>query len=48
MIVASGTSADTPLAFAAISLLAVMSIGLFYLVVAAERRLLPWAKETTG
>jgi NitT/TauT family transport system permease protein len=48
VIVASGTSADTPLAFAAIVLLAVMSIGLFYLVVAAERRLLPWAKETTG
>ena len=48
VIVASGTSADTPLAFAAISLLAVMSIALFYLVVATERRLLPWAKETTG
>jgi NitT/TauT family transport system permease protein len=48
VIVASGTSADTPLAFAAIALLAVMSIGLFYLVVAVERRLLPWAAETTG
>ena len=48
VIVMSGTSADTPLAFAAISLLAVMSIGLFYLLVAVERRLLPWAKETTG
>jgi NitT/TauT family transport system permease protein len=47
VIVASGTSADTPLAFAAIALLAIMSIGLFYLVVAAERRLLPWATETT-
>jgi NitT/TauT family transport system permease protein len=48
VIVASGTSADTPLAFAAISLLAIMSIGLFYLVVAVERRLLPWATETRG
>lgn len=48
VIVMSGTSADTPLAFAAISLLAAMSISLFYLVVAVERRLLPWAKETTG
>jgi NitT/TauT family transport system permease protein len=48
VIVMSGTSADTPLAFAAIALLAAMSISLFYLVVAVERRLLPWATETTG
>lgn len=48
VIVMSGTSADTSLAFAAISLLAAMSISLFYLVVAVERRLLPWARETTG
>jgi NitT/TauT family transport system permease protein len=46
VIIISGTSADTPLAFAAITLLAVLSIGLFYLVVAAERLLLPWVKET--
>jgi len=46
VIVASGTSADTALAFAAIVLLAIMSVGLFYLVVAAERLLLPWATET--
>jgi len=48
VIVMSGSSAGTPLAFAAISLLAVMSIALFYIVVAVERRLLPWATETTG
>jgi NitT/TauT family transport system permease protein len=48
VIVASGTSADTPLAFAAIMLLAIMSIGLFYIVAAVERVLLPWATETTG
>lgn len=48
VIVASGSSADTPLAFAAITLLGIMSIGLFYLVVAVERRLLPWATETRG
>jgi NitT/TauT family transport system permease protein len=48
VIVMSGSSADTPLAFAAISLLAAMSISLFSLVVAVERRLLPWAQETTG
>lgn len=48
VIIASGSSADTPLAFAAIALLAAVSIGLFYLVVALERLLLPWAKEITA
>ncbi len=48
VILSSGTSADTPLAFAAIALLAIVSIGLFYLVVALERLLLPWAKEITA
>lgn len=48
VIVASGASADTPLAFAAIVLLAVMSVSLFYLVAAAQRLLLPWAREITG
>jgi NitT/TauT family transport system permease protein len=48
VIVASGQSADTPQAFAAIMLLAAVSIGLFYLVVALERLLLPWAKEITA
>jgi NitT/TauT family transport system permease protein len=47
-IIISGTSADTPLAFAAIMLLTVLSIGLFYLVVAAERLLLPWVKEASA
>jgi len=45
LIVQSGASADTPLAFAAMALLAIMSIGLFYLLVWLERRLLPWAEE---
>ncbi|RJQ79787.1 ABC transporter permease [Pseudonocardiaceae bacterium YIM PH 21723] len=45
VIVQSGASVDTALAFAAIGLLAVMSIGLFYLLVALERWLLPWARE---
>jgi NitT/TauT family transport system permease protein len=48
VVLSSGTSADTPLAFAAIGLLAIVSIGLFYLVVALERLLLPWAKEITA
>jgi NitT/TauT family transport system permease protein len=44
VIFASGASADTPLAFAAMALLSAMSIVLFYLVVALERLLLPWAR----
>jgi NitT/TauT family transport system permease protein len=48
VIVASGGSADTALAFAAIMLLSVISVSLFYLVVVIERLLLPWAREITG
>jgi len=44
VVVFSSTSLDTPLAFAAIGLLAVTSIALFYAVVAAERLLVPWAR----
>lgn len=45
VIVTSGANADTALAFAAMVLLGVLSIGLFYGLVYAERRLLPWAEE---
>ncbi len=38
----------TPEAFAAIILLSVLSMGLYYLVVALERRVVPWARETVG
>jgi NitT/TauT family transport system permease protein len=48
VILSAGTSADTPLAFAAIALLAVLGIGLFYLVAGLERLLLPWAAEISG
>jgi NitT/TauT family transport system permease protein len=48
VIVASGASADTALAFAAMALLSAISVILFYLVVAVERLLLPWAREITG
>ncbi|WP_239088276.1 ABC transporter permease [Planosporangium mesophilum] len=48
VIVLSGTSFDTPLAFAAIVLLALISVVLFYLVASAERLLLPWARAITG
>jgi len=44
IIIASGGNANTSLAFAAIVLLAVMSIGLFYSIVAIERMLIPWAR----
>ena len=42
----SGQSADTALAFAGITLLSIMSIVLFYGLVALEHLLLPWAQET--
>ncbi|WP_405726835.1 ABC transporter permease [Streptomyces sp. NBC_01537] len=48
VIVASGASADTPLAFAAMTLLSVISVLLFYVLVVLERLLLPWAREITG
>ncbi|TDD50478.1 ABC transporter permease [Kribbella antibiotica] len=45
LIYTSGASADTALAFAAILLLSIMSIVLFYGLVLLEHRLLPWAQE---
>jgi NitT/TauT family transport system permease protein len=48
VIVASGGSADTALAFAAMALLSLISVILFYLVVAVERLLLPWARAISG
>jgi NitT/TauT family transport system permease protein len=44
----SSTSADTPLAFTAVVLLAFLSVALYYLVVLVERLVLPWAREITG
>ncbi|MGI5212025.1 ABC transporter permease [Plantactinospora sp. CA-290183] len=41
-------AADTPKAFAAIVLLAAMSVSLYYIVVAVERLVLPWAREITA
>jgi NitT/TauT family transport system permease protein len=46
VIVASGASADTALAFAAMTLLGVMSVILFYLLAAMERIFVPWADRT--
>jgi len=46
--VIQNATSDTALAFAAIALLAVMSIALFYVVVAVERLLLPWVRDTTA
>ncbi|WP_020556223.1 ABC transporter permease [Embleya scabrispora] len=45
VIVQSGASADTALAFAAMGLLSVVSIVLYYALVLLEKRLLPWAEE---
>jgi NitT/TauT family transport system permease protein len=44
VIVGSGASSDTPLAFAALVLLALGGVVLFYLVAAVERVLVPWAR----
>jgi NitT/TauT family transport system permease protein len=46
--VIQNAGADTAIAFAAIALLAGMSIVLFYLLVVAERLLLPWVHDTTA
>jgi len=46
--VIQNATSDSALAFAAIALLAVMSIVLFYLLVAFERLLLPWVRDTTA
>ena len=48
VIIASGSNVDTSLAFAAMVLLALMSIVLFYALVALERLLVPWAARGDG
>ncbi|MBF9128299.1 ABC transporter permease [Plantactinospora sp. S1510] len=48
VIVSSGNSADTPLAFAALTLLALLGAALFYLMVALERLLVPWARAISS
>ncbi|GAA0552078.1 ABC transporter permease [Paractinoplanes ferrugineus] len=44
VIAGSGASNDTPLAFAALVLLALLGVVLFYLVAGIERVLVPWAR----
>jgi NitT/TauT family transport system permease protein len=46
VITSSGASADTALAFAAMTLLSILAIVLFYGLVLLEHLLLPWARET--
>ncbi len=46
--VIQNAGADTAMAFAAIVLLAVISVLLFYTLVVVERLVLPWVRETTG
>jgi NitT/TauT family transport system permease protein len=45
VITSSGASADTALAFAAMTLLSILAIVLFYGLVLLEHLLLPWARE---
>lgn len=45
VIIAAGTSADTPLAFASVALLAILGISLFYILAGLERLLLPWTRH---
>jgi NitT/TauT family transport system permease protein len=45
VIVASGQNADTTLAFAAVVLLSIMSILLFYGIALVQRVLVPWSEE---
>lgn len=45
VILAAGSSADTPLAFAAVALLAMLGITLFYLVSGIERLFIPWSRR---
>nr|MDT0661085.1 ABC transporter permease [Micromonospora sp. DSM 115978] len=48
VIKSSSASADTPIAFAAITLLIALSLVLYYLLVLVERLTLPWTRETTS
>ncbi|MEV4638249.1 ABC transporter permease [Actinoplanes sp. NPDC049548] len=48
VIVQTSGQGDTPTAFAAIALLALVSIVLYYLLVLVERLALPWVRATTS
>ena len=48
VIAGSGASNDTPLAFAALVLLALTGVILFYVVAGVERILVPWARAVTS
>ena len=47
VIVGSGSSSDTPMAFVALILLALLGVALFYLMSAIERLVAPWARDIT-
>jgi NitT/TauT family transport system permease protein len=48
VIVRAGGTGDTALAFAAIVVLSAMSVVMFYLMVWAERAMVPWVRSTTS
>ena len=45
VIIASGSNVDTSLAFGAMVLLGILSVALFYVLVAVERLVVPWARH---
>lgn len=47
LMVVSGGTADTTLAFAALAMLALISIALYYILLLVERLVIPWAEETS-
>lgn len=48
VIKAAGASGNTALAFAAILVVSVLSIVLYYVLLLTERLLLPWVRATTS
>ncbi len=48
VIVRATQNANTPLAFAAVALAAVIGIGLFYAIVGLERLVVPWARHLSA
>ncbi|QXJ23842.1 ABC transporter permease [Actinomadura graeca] len=46
LVVVSGGNADTALGFAAVAVLAVLAVALYYIIVALETWLVPWADQS--
>lgn len=48
LVVQAPATGNSALAFASVAVLSIMSIVLYYGIVAAERLMLPWVRDTTG